>query len=295
MRTLPLERCPTCAATDRAPVELGMLRCRACGTVHAPEYADPGEVFRAGYLSGGTGDFGIDLSHPRFHAYLVAMGHRRCALVERAGGRRDGAWLDVGCGSGELLEAAVARGWRAVGAEPLADAAELARARGMDVRTARLEESGWPEREWDVVSAFHVLEHLPDAPSFLRLLARWARPGGLVVVESPNWDAIARGRYGASWMHLRPLEHLVHWTPGALRSAFERAGLAPVVVRTPSWVHRGHTLGEALEVLGRPQWRRGLRGDRVPPAPVRAALRAVDLVQDRAGRGAVVLGIARVP
>lgn len=291
---IELQRCPTCGAPERTPVELGLVRCGSCSTVYAPEYADPDEVFRPGYLTGGTGDFGIDVSHPRFQAYLRDIGHRRCRLVERL--TPIGSWLDVGCGSGELVAAARERGWSVAGAEPLPDAAEAARGRGIDVRTALLQDSGLPERAWDVVSAFHVLEHMPDAPAFLRLIARWARPGGLVVVESPNFDAIARGRYGREWMHLRPLEHLVHWTPATLDSAFRGAGLEPVTVRTPSWIHRDHILDEALTALGRPQWRRFLgRGDRVPPLPVRLGLRAVDAVQDRAGRGAVVLGVARAP
>ena len=45
-------------------------------------------------------------------------------------------------------------------------------------RPTTLEESGFPERSYDVVSAFHVLEHMTDGAAFLRLLARWARPGG---------------------------------------------------------------------------------------------------------------------
>lgn len=296
MKTLSLTRCPTCSSPERSPAPLGLLRCTGCGTVYAAEYADPDEVFRAGYLSGGTGDFGIDVSHPRFQAYLAAVGARRCALVEGITGVRGGTWLDVGCGSGELLAAAVARGWRAAGAEPLADASARARSRGLDVRTGLVEDTDLPRRAWDVVSAFHVLEHVPSAADFLGLLAGYARPGGCVVIESPNFDAVARGRYGEGWMHLRRLEHLVHWAPGSLRAAFLGAGLEPVAVRTPSWLYAGHTLAEALEVLGRPQWARGLgRPGDVPRAPVRALLRAAEAVHDRAGRGAVVLGVARVP
>jgi SAM-dependent methyltransferase len=287
MKTIKLDRCPTCGESQTEEAGLALLRCTTCGTVRAALYADPDEVFKEGYLSGGTGSFGIDVSHPRFQAYLAAVGEQRCGLIEKW--QPVGSLLDVGCGSGELLAVAARRGWRAAGAEPLVDASELARSRGLDVRTGLVQDVGFEEGAWDVVTAFHVLEHMPDAPEFLELLARFARPGGLVVIESPNFDAIARGRYGKDWMHLRPLEHLVHWTPETLRSAFEIAGLEPVGVRTPHYLYRDHTIDEALQLIGRPQWKPWI--SRLP----KAAVRGVATVQDRFGRGAVVLGTARRP
>ena len=300
MRVLPLERCPVCGATGSTPVPLGdadvLERCSACGTVRAARYADPDEVFTEGYLAGAGGPFGIDLSHPRWHAYLLEVGDRRMRLVERISGLRAGALLDVGCGQGELLEAARARRWRVQGVEPLEDAARLGRERaGLDIVPALLEASGLPERSYDVVSAFHVAEHLTDVPAFLRTLARWVKPGGAVVIESPNFDSQLRAATGSAWMHLRPLEHLVHLSPRSLRTAFALAGLEPLAIRTPSHLSRQHTLGEALENLGRAGWRRGADPDARPSAPVRLGLRAVAAAQDRLGSGMVVLGVARVP
>src|SRR3954467_14519234 len=104
MRTLALERCTVCGAGGGVPAELGLLRCPACDTVRAPEYADPDEVFRDGYLAGGTGSFGIDLSHPRWQEYLAAVGDRRCdELAQRGQTPPCHRLLDVGCGSGEFL------------------------------------------------------------------------------------------------------------------------------------------------------------------------------------------------
>ncbi len=300
MRVLELERCPVCGASGSTPVPLGdadvLERCSSCGTVRAARHADPDDVFTEGYLSGAGGRFGIDLSHPRWHAYLVEVGGQRMRLVERIAGIRAGTLLDVGCGQGELLEAARARGWRVQGAEPLEDAARVGRERaGLDIVATRLEDSGLPERHYDVVSAFHVAEHLDDVPAFLRTLARWTRSGGAVVIESPNFDSQVRAATGSAWMHLRPLEHLVHLSPRTLRTAFVLAGLEPLAVRTPSHLSRDHTLGEALESLGRAGWRRGVDPHARPLAPVRLGLRAVAAAQDRLGIGMVVLGVARVP
>jgi SAM-dependent methyltransferase len=280
--TLALEACPACGAREAEAAELGLRRCAACGTVYAREYADPDEVFVDGYFEGGAGSFGIDTAHPRFQAFMADVCARRCELIEDLAGV--GSVLDVGCGGGELLRAALARGWRASGAEPMATAAELARERApqADVRTGLVADSGFEERSFDVVCAFHVLEHMPDSRAFLRELARFARPGGIVVVETPNYASLLRRRHGSNWIHLRPLEHLVHFTPQTMRAAFAGAGLEPVRFTTPTWIVAEHTPAELASELA-------LRR----PLGVRALGRGLEALYRRRGVGAVVLGAGR--
>jgi len=279
--TLALEACPACGARDSESAELGLRRCAACSTVYAREYADPDEVFVDGYFEGGAGAYGIDTAHPRFQAFLHEVCARRCAFIGSLA--PVGSLLDVGCGGGELLSAAVAGGWRAAGAEPMAAAAELARSRapGADVRTGLASEVGFAERSFDVVCAFHVLEHMPDARAFLGELARFARPGGLVVVECPNYASRLRRARGERWLHLRPLEHLVHFTPQTMRAALAGAGLEPVRVTTPTWIVDEHTPDELAAELALPRVPRALAG-------------AVESLYRRRGVGAVVLAAGRV-
>ena len=289
---IALSRCPVCAGERTEPEQLGLVRCPDCGTVRAREYADPEAVFVDGYFTGGAGPFGIDISHPRFRAYVLEVGHQRMETIERFAPARGGSLLDVGCGTGELVRAASERGWQATGVEPMPEAAAGAREIwDVDVRTAMLEDSGLPERSFDVVCAFHVLEHVPDSPAFLSLLARWARPGGLVVAESPNWDSERRRASGTAWIHLRPGEHLVHFTPATMSEAARRAGLEPLATFTPAQLSREHTLQEALGNLGRPQWERRLR--RLPRRARWWALDRADRRFDRRGVGPVVQLITR--
>ena len=157
---------------------------------------------------------GAARSSSRWAPVLVPLARRRVRRG-RAAARRGGGRL-----------AGVRR--RADGA-----AAELARRRApaADIRTGLASEVGFEERSFDVVCAFHVLEHMPDARAFLRELARFARPGGLVVVETPNYASLLRRRHGSNWIHLRPLEHLAHFTPQTMRGAFAGAGLEPFASR----------------------------------------------------------------
>src|SRR5205807_2082657 len=149
---------------------------------------------------------------PTFQRFLDHAAAIRLGIVERAQ-RGTGTLLDVGCGSGEVLRVAERRGWTATGVEPVAESAKIAQQRGLDVREALLDDAGLPEHSFDVVTAFHVLEHMPDGVGFLRMLARYARPGGLVVVEVPNWRSFHRRRGGSHWPGLRPLEHVAHYEP----------------------------------------------------------------------------------
>jgi 2-polyprenyl-3-methyl-5-hydroxy-6-metoxy-1,4-benzoquinol methylase len=308
VKVLELVQCPACGSDRLETFEIGgghlLRRCIACETVSAQTYVDPAEVYVDGYMFGDAGAFGIDAQNPVFQQYLARVATRRVKIVERAARMQDGAWLDVGAGGGEVLVAARARGWTCAGVEPERTGAELARRRGLDVRTTLLEDSGLPEQSFDVVSAFHVLEHLPESRAFLRSLARWARPGGFVVVEVPNWRALPRRRLRERWSALRPGEHLVHFTPQTLRRTVIAAGLEPVLVRSPTYVGEPQNLGHALSDLGRDgRLRRVLErlsvlretGGVSARYPTRAGwllLRGVETIHDRAGVGSVVLCIA---
>ena len=293
-------------------VEVGagreLRRCNACETVYAEEYATPDEIYREGYMLDEKTRFGChwDVLDPSFQEFLKQVAERRLALIAKAA-RPPGDLLDVGCGLGEFLMAAEAAGWRATGVDPVEDQAAFARdERGLDVRGALLEESGLPERAYDVVTAQHVLEHVPDSTAFLRLLARWVRPGGHIAIEVPNFDSVQRKVERQDWRGLRPLEHIVHFSPETLAHAFRQAGLEPVLVRSPSWLGPPQTLDHALDDLCRHSLRRWLapisktrsHDGQTGVYPSRLAwsvLRAAEAAYDRRGVGAVVFGIARVP
>jgi 2-polyprenyl-3-methyl-5-hydroxy-6-metoxy-1,4-benzoquinol methylase len=310
MRVLELTDCPVCGQRDFQTFDVGggnvLRRCRGCETVSALDYADPSEVYTDGYMFGEVGTFGLDVRHPTFQKYLMRVADRRVELIERGSGVRQGSLLDIGSGTGEVLAGARARGWRVHGIEPERTAADMARGRGLEVTSAYLQESGLPERSFDVVSAFHVLEHQPDGRAFLGTMARWARPGGFVAIEVPNWASVQRRRLHHGWMGLRPLEHLVHYTPKTLAQAMRGAGIEPVLVRSPTYVGPPQNVEHALSDLVRtgrfariarplsPQ--RTVDGEtaRYPSRPGWALLRAVEAVYDRAGVGAVVLCVGRV-
>jgi SAM-dependent methyltransferase len=261
VRVHDLSACPACGSPDGLTFLLGesdLKRCRACSHVYAPRYADPEDVYVDGYMTGGRPDFGVDVRNDNFQQWLSYVAHRRMALVERHV-RPPATLLDVGCGTGEVLLAARSRGWTVHGVEPVVESAAMARdTRGLDVRCAVLEESGFAEHSFDVVCAIHVLEHMTDAVNFIRMIARWARPGGLVFIEVPNWRSLDRRSAGASWGLLRPLEHLSHFSPASLTHTMQRAGLNRVRARTPSFLWSEQSFDQVVSDLGLGSQRRRL-------------------------------------
>ncbi|MGI8492577.1 MAG: class I SAM-dependent methyltransferase [Acidimicrobiales bacterium] len=311
LRAYQVHNCPGCGEDRSHPVNLGdppLRRCDRCSVVYAPQYADPSEVYVEGYLFGET-PFGLDLMHPIFQAFLAQAAATRLRLIEKVVGP-NASFLDVGCGTGELLAVARARGWTTTGVEPVSQSAEYAiQQRGLQVIPDLLERSGLPEHSFDVVSAFHVVEHMIDAQSFLRTLSRWAKPGGHVVVEVPNWRSFHRRNAGPGWEGLRPLEHLGHYGPETLKATMRRAGLRPVLVRTPTFLWARQTLDHRLDALGLYKWKGRSRPQRVfgrpgqlkgeavivPRRLTALALAGLGATYERLGVGQVVLAIAEVP
>jgi SAM-dependent methyltransferase len=130
--------------------------------------------------------------------------------------------LDVGCGRGDFLAKCRQAGHDVVGLEADADAAKHSRARGIEVHEESLEL--FSERGFDVVTAFHVLEHVADPLTFVRRLAQCAK--GPVVISVPNADRTRTGQ-------MEPLDfpphHVTRWNASSLRSL---ARLTPLTIET---------------------------------------------------------------
>jgi 2-polyprenyl-3-methyl-5-hydroxy-6-metoxy-1,4-benzoquinol methylase len=160
---------------------------------------------------------------PRAERLRAALAGRRLvkAFPPWAGG---GRLLDVGCASGKFLRQMAAVGWHCSGIEQDADAAARARHVTPDVFTGEPMDAPFPPASFDLVTAFHVLEHLPDPLGVLRRMLAWLAPGGSVVLEVPNVAGLGSRLFGRYWCGLDLPRHLVQFTPATLAALAERAG-----------------------------------------------------------------------
>ena len=150
-----------------------------------------------------------------------------------------GAWLlDVGCGPGFLLQAAVARGFKALGLEPDANVVEAAGRRGAPVRHGYFPLALAKDELFDVIVFNDVLEHIPALDAALAASAAHLAPGGLLLVNCPDrrglFFAVAAmadrlglpGAYDRLWQRGLPSPHVWYVTPHALARAAGRHGLS---------------------------------------------------------------------
>ncbi len=144
-----------------------------------------------------------------------------------------GELLDVGCGGGAQLVQMRSLGWRVVGVDPDERAVAMAtRDHGLDVRRGTLEEQRFPSDRFDAVILSHVIEHVHDPMDLLRECGRVLKPGGRLVVVTPNAASLGHRRLRASWIGLQPPRHLYLFACATLRRLAERAGLSVLSVRS---------------------------------------------------------------
>ena len=139
-----------------------------------------------------------------------------------------GRYLDVGCGSGGALGVARALGWRVAGIEMDDAAAAKARRFTDELHVGDVLTAPFAPGRFDVVTAFHVLEHVPDPVAAARRMLDWLAPGGLLIVEVPNAGGLGARLFGGAWAGLELPRHLSHFTPATLEAVIEKAGGAVV-------------------------------------------------------------------
>jgi 2-polyprenyl-3-methyl-5-hydroxy-6-metoxy-1,4-benzoquinol methylase len=147
-------------------------------------------------------------------------------------GNRRGRALDVGSGKGLLLADLRDSGWQVTGTELSEESSRQAISLGLDVRTTTVAEANLPPSHFDLITLFHVLEHLRDPRHELETLKRLLRPGGLLVVEVPNISSWYARTFGDAWFHFDVPRHLFHFNATTLTSIVKKCGFKVISLAT---------------------------------------------------------------
>jgi methionine biosynthesis protein MetW len=142
--------------------------------------------------------------------------------------RSPATMLDVGCGDGELLESLRERGWAVRGVDFDPDAVAAARSQGLDVDLGDLRAQCYPDAAFDAVTMSHSLEHVPEPRAILEEVRRILKPGGRIVIVTPNARSWLHRRYGSDWKPLEPPRHLQIFAMTPLTSLVREVGFVDV-------------------------------------------------------------------
>ncbi|TDO59826.1 methyltransferase family protein [Kribbella sp. VKM Ac-2571] len=205
----------------------GIAECLTCGLVQLQPTPTP-ETLRALYETdsyfGGEGS-GYSEYESQEQEYLATFREDVRRIAEFA---PSGKVLEVGCGYGYFLQCALQAGYDAYGIDLSPTAVKWASERLPNrVYCGSLEEV--PEiqgQQYDVIFGSHLIEHLTEPGAFLERAAGLLRPGGLLVLVTPNIASLLSRASGRRWVSYKIPEHVSYYDPRTITALLDRAGFS---------------------------------------------------------------------
>jgi len=230
--------CPVCLNPVTAPALVGtdflfestsktftLYSCEACRCLFLHPMPDSREIERfypADYWWNARRSGGLKKLESVYRK-LALRDH--IAFITKAAGNRSVDVLDVGCGSGTLLGLLKHRGFRVTGLDFSAEAAAIAKAEnGVDVAVGTLEEAHFPAESFDVVTLFHVMEHVTNPRLVLAEVSRVLKPNGVAILQVPNIESWQFKIFGARWYGLDIPRHVIDYSRNSMLKLLADSG-----------------------------------------------------------------------
>ena len=231
------QRCPLGCDSDLqvsaiAVTEGPLLRCSSCGQlVSSCAHEQYESALRRWNTAHGT----LPDSRSASRYQEVTQRRLRSALRQSEGPGIPPHLLDVGCSSGALLAVAANLGFSVTGVEPASKAAQTAQGAGFNVFHGLLHEAHFPDMEFDIVTLFELIEHIVDPVALLTECHRILKPGGVIVVNTPNADSWTARFMQERWEGFSLVTmggHISFFSPESMRALARASGLAVASIET---------------------------------------------------------------
>ena len=138
-----------------------------------------------------------------------------------------GSVLDIGAGTGDFLSVVKENGWNTIGVEPSEKAKAIAQKKGVSFveQTSELENNSF-----DVITMWHVLEHVPNLDNQIKELKRLLKPNGSLIIAVPNFKSFDAKQYGNFWAAYDVPIHFWHFSKTAIKKLFAKEDMELVKV-----------------------------------------------------------------
>lgn len=225
-----LHVCPLCGSGDSVERHAAPLPVRECSCGLAflwprPSEENLKEIYTEDYYKS-WGLEGENDALPRRMKHLTFASRLRAVEALNVA---PGKVLDVGCATGYFLEVASERGWDVAGVELSAYSAGLAAVKfGERIFNGSLEQAAFHDGAFDLVTLSDLIEHVPHPLAFLHEVRRILKPGGLVMIVTPDLGSLSERVMKGKWSHYK-VEHLYYFSAATLTACLEKAGFVPVM------------------------------------------------------------------
>ena len=147
--------------------------------------------------------------------------------------RKGGAILDLGCSAGSFLKSLPSEEWQLHGIDMSQEAAKRAKEEcGAEVFVGDILDAQFPPNSFDVITCFHVFEHLYKPYEVLSKVSEWLKPGGIFYVLVPNIDSAGAHIFKSYWYALEIPRHVFHYSPKSLTLMAVASGLEVLSLST---------------------------------------------------------------
>ncbi|RXK87184.1 class I SAM-dependent methyltransferase [Filimonas effusa] len=239
--------CPACKSGDIFPVlkakdytvskeTFDIWECKSCTlrfTQEVPVAEAIGKYYQSeAYVS--HSDTKKGLINRLYHLVRSYTLQSKRKLVSRLSGIRSGNLLDVGAGTGAFAATMQQAGWQVTGLEPDDTARNNAlRQHGLALQSLdNLYQL--PAQQFDVITMWHVLEHVHDLHGYLSTYRNVIKPGGTLLIAVPNYTSRDAQEYGEYWAAYDVPRHLYHFSPKSMGMLLEQHGFE-VTKHQPMW------------------------------------------------------------
>jgi 2-polyprenyl-3-methyl-5-hydroxy-6-metoxy-1,4-benzoquinol methylase len=207
----------------------GVMQCDSCGfrfTNPHPDEREMGKYYLAeDYISHSDTSKGIvNKLYQIVRNYTIGKKVKLINKLARSQKPEAGSLLDIGCGTAEFLHACKQNGWNVTGIEPSEVARKNAQHKYGITPLPQEKLLALTGKKFDVISLWHVLEHIHQLDKTLEQINKLLRDEGVLIIAVPNcdsWDAKKYGTYWAAWDVPR---HLYHFTKKDIETLFKRYG-----------------------------------------------------------------------
>lgn len=224
-------KCPWCQS-EKAHIHLSLkdyfltqepfdiMVCEDCGLLYTtPKPSDEklGDYYKSDdYYSHQENKKGFI---PRVYEAVKSVNLKHKIAIATQGKEPD-RLLDVGCGVGDFLHYAEQNGWQCTGAEPSEDAASIAKKRIKAEIMLPKDLEKLPDESFDVITMWHVLEHVSDLQWQVNQLNRLLKKGGRLVIALPNFRSYDAQYYKDKWAAYDVPRHLNHFSQDSIAKIF---------------------------------------------------------------------------